>query len=79
MASIGAICIFTYVSRKVAKSMAKHISQLFCKLQPVVCLSREDVAIWRPHEHSWMSDKPEKEATGKAGSVTFSTNTQLIY
>ena len=59
MASIGAI--FTSISHKAAKSLAKLISQLCGELQSVICLSRKDGAILRPSEHLWMSDRLEKE------------------
>ena len=51
--------------------MAKHTShdQSCGELQPAVCLSRGYVAIWRPPEHLWTSDKSEKQATAKAAEV----------
>ena len=64
MGSIGAIFTSTY-QHKAAKSMAKLISQSYQELLLVVCLSRGDEAIWRPPEHLWMSEKPQKQATIK--------------
>ena len=57
--------------------MAKLISQSCGESQLAVCLSREDRAIWRTLEHSWMFDKPQKQATAKAAWATFSSNTWL--
>ena len=45
--------------------------------QKAICSSRGDGAIWRPPEHSWTSDKPQKQATAKAPWATFSTNIWL--
>ena len=53
--------------------MAKLISQLCGELQPAVCLSRKDGAIWRSPKQSWMSDKPQKQTTAKTAWATFST------
>ena len=58
--------------------MAKHTSQSCDELQPAVCLSRGYVAIWKPPEHSWTSDRPEKQATAKAARVTFGIDTCWI-
>ena len=66
-----------HISHKAAKSMDKLIRQLCGELQPAVCLSRGVGAIWRPPKHSWMSDKPQKQATGKAVWASFSTNGYL--
>ena len=75
--------IFTSTCHKAANSMAKLIIQSCGEWQLAVCLSRRDGAIWRWHEHLWMSNKPQKQATAKAAWTTFSTNTwlnsQLMY
>ena len=69
--------LYLHISHKAVNSVAKHISQSYGELQPAVCLSRGDGAIWRLFEHSWTSDKPQKQATAKAAWATFSTNTCL--
>ena len=61
------------MSYKAAKSMAKLISQSCGESQYAVCFSREDRAIWRPPEHSWMSDRLKKKAWVKADCSTFSS------
>ena len=66
-----------YISHKAAKSMAKLISQSCGELQQAVCLPRGYGVIWRRSEHSWTSDKPQKQATAKAAKATFSLNTGL--
>ena len=60
-----------HISHKAPKSMAKLICQSSGELQPAVCLSRGDGAIWRPPEHLWMSDKPQKQAIAKVALATF--------
>ena len=57
--------------------MAKLISQSCSELLPALCLSRGYAAIWRWPEHSWMSDRPQKQATAKVAQATFSINTCL--
>ena len=65
MASIGAIFTSIYVTHKAVKSMAKLIRQSCDESQPAICLSGGDRAIRRPPEHSWMPDKPQKQAAQK--------------
>ena len=60
----------------VAKSMINVTSQSCDDLQLAVCLSKLDGAIERSPEHSCMSNKVQKSATGK-NSGTFSNNTYL--
>ena len=40
-------------------------------------LVQGDGAIQRSLEHSWMSDKAQKQATAKAAWATFTTDTSL--
>ena len=51
--------------------MAKLISQSCGELHQAACLSKGEGAIWRPPEHSWTSDKPQKQDTPKqlSGSI----------
>ena len=51
--------------------MANLISQWCGETPPVVCLSRGDRAICRTPEHSWTSDKSQKQATAKAALTNF--------
>ena len=50
------------MSTQAAKSMDKLITQSHGESQSTDCLSREDVANWRPPEHLWRLDRLEKEA-----------------
>ena len=65
IASIGAHFHLS-ISHKAAKSMAILITQSYGELQLAVCFLKEYPAIWRWYEHSWTSDKPQKQATAKA-------------
>ena len=63
-----------HISHKAVKSMVKLTSQSCGGLQLAFCLPRGDDAIYRPPENSWISDKPQKQATAKAAWETFSIN-----
>ena len=67
----------------VSHKIAKPIRQSCGELQLAVCLSRGVGAIYRPHKHSWTSNKPQKQARTKAARVTFNTsacqNCWLLY
>ena len=52
------------------KTMANLTGNSCGDLQPAVWLSREDGAIQRTPEHSWTSDKPQKQVTAKAAWAT---------
>ena len=54
-----------HILHKTAEPMVKFISHMCGKLQLAVRLSREDETIYRLPKHSWMSDKPQKQATAK--------------
>ena len=58
-----------HITHKTAKFMSNFISQSCGDLQPASYLSREDGAIQRSPEHSWMSGKVQKQATLKAASA----------
>ena len=59
------------LSQNIAKSMAHIISQLCGDFQQVGCLYKPTSGIqWTP-EHSWTSDRPQKQASAKADLSTF--------
>ena len=77
MAFIGGNFTSVYRTKQLNPWPCKLISQSCDKLQPAVCLPRRYAAIWRWPEHSWTSDRPQKQATAKAVQATFSINTYL--
>ena len=62
MASTDIIFMYIHISHKAAKSIAKLIDQSCGELRLAVCLSSH----LKTTEHSWMSDKPQKQASAKA-------------
>ena len=64
-----------HITHKTAKSILNLTSQSCGDLLQAGCLSSGDGAILRSPEHSWMSDKTQKQATAKAAWVAISTST----
>ena len=66
------------LSQNIAKSMAYIINQSYGDFQQGGCLYKPTSGIqWTP-EHSWMSDRPQKQASAKADLSTFSRGVLAI-
>ena len=58
--------------------MAYIIGQLYGDSQQVGCLYKPTSGIqWTP-KHSWMSDRPQKQASAKADPSTFGSGVLVI-
>ena len=58
-------CFQLHMSQNVATSMPNLTSQSCGDSLPTICLAGQVVAIYRPPEHRWMSDRPVNEALVK--------------
>ena len=66
------------LSQNIAKSMAYIINQLCGDFQQGGCLYKPTSDIqWTP-EHSWTSDRPQKQASAKADLSTFGSGVLAI-
>ena len=66
------------LSQNIAKSMAYIINQLYGDFQQGGCLYKPTSGIqWTP-EHSWTSDRPQKQASAKADLSTFGSGVLAI-
>ena len=66
------------VTKHIAKSMAYIINLLCGDFQQGGCLYKPTSGIqWTP-EHSWMSDRPQKQASEKADLSTFGSGVLAI-
>ena len=66
------------LSQNIVKSMAYIINQSCGDFQQGGCLYKPTSSIqWTP-EHSWMSDRPQKEASAKADLSTFGSGVLAI-
>ena len=58
-------CFQLHTSQNVATSMPSLTSQSCSDSLPAVCLARQVGAIYRPHEHRWMPNRPVNETSVK--------------
>ena len=66
------------LSQNIAKSMAYIINQSYGDFQQGGCLYKPTSDIqWTP-EHSWMSDRPQKQASAKADLSTFGSGVLAV-
>ena len=66
------------MSQNIAKSMAYIINHSCGDFQQGGCLYKPTSGIqWTP-EHSWMSDRPQKQASAKADQSTFGSGVLAI-
>ena len=74
MVSIGAIFTSTYHTKQL-NPWPNSLASCVVNYSWVSDYQGEREPIYVPPEHSWMSDKPQKQAIAKASWATFSTNT----
>ena len=68
----------TQLSQNIAKSMVYIINQSYGDFQQGGCLYKLTSGIqWTP-EHSWTSDRPQKQASAKADLSTFGSGVLAI-
>ena len=66
------------LSQNIAKSMVYIVNQSCGDFQQGGCLYKPTSGIqWTP-EHSWTSDRPQKQASAKAGLSTFGSGVLAI-
>ena len=66
------------LSQNIAKSMAYIINQPYGDFQQGGCLYKPTSGIqWTP-EHSWTSDRPQKQASAKADLSTFGSGVLAV-
>ena len=66
------------LSQNIANSMAYIINQSCGDFQQGGCLYKSTSGIQWTSEHSWMSDRPQKQASAKADLSTFGSGALAI-
>ena len=66
------------MSQNIAKAMAYIMNKLGGDFQQGSCLYKPTSGIQWTAEHSWMSDRPQKQAPEKADQSTFGSDIVII-
>ena len=66
------------LSQNIARSMAYIINQSCGDFQQGGCLCKSTSGIQWTHEHSWTSDRPQKQASAKGDLSTFGSGVLAI-